>query len=108
LVVAWIVLLAVLLVAGLVTNSWLWAAGAGLALVVGVLELHRTSPAAVRERAEQEAAALTEWPPERLRSLAAEHDIDPTAAPVALIAAVRRADPRLSLLGAKRLVDGGR
>ena len=53
----------------------------------------------------EEAEALAEWTPARLRALAGEHDLDPAASPVALIAALRRADPRLSLLGAKQLVD---
>jgi len=99
---------AVALVAGLVAGSWFWAVLGGLVVIGGSLGLDRTRPAAVRERTEQEAVALAEWSPERLLELAAERRIDPTREPVALIAAVRKVDRRLSLSAAKRLVDGVR
>ena len=104
--VAWTALAAVVLVAGVVAGNWFWVLLAGLALVGELLGLHQTRPAAVQERSRQETEALAEWTPERLRQLADEQGIDPGQAPVALIAAVRKADPRLSLVGAKQLVDG--
>ena len=103
---AWAALAAVVLVAGVVAGNWFWVLLAGLALVGELLGLHQTRPAAVHERSRQEAEALAEWTPQRLRQLAAEQGIDPGQEPVALIAALRKADPRLSLVGAKRLVDG--
>ncbi|MBB3675272.1 hypothetical protein [Modestobacter versicolor] len=102
----WTVAGAVVLVAALVTGSWYWALLGRLVAVGGLIGLRRSRPGAVRERDQREAVAVTEWSPERLRALAAEHRVDPAGDPVALIAALRRADPRLSLTTAKRLVDG--
>jgi len=104
--VGWTVAFAAVLVVALLDRNWFWVLLAGLALVSGLLGLRRTRPGAEQERGRQEAEAVAEWTPERLRALATERGIDPAADPVALIAAVRRADPRLSLVGAKRLVDG--
>jgi hypothetical protein len=73
----------------------------------GVLDFRRTRPAAVRERAAADDAAAMSWPAEGVRELAAEKGLDPADSSnrVALVATLRRAEPRLSLLRATQLVD---
>ncbi|WP_380171458.1 hypothetical protein ACFEMC_20815 [Kineococcus sp. DHX-1] len=86
----------------------LWVAAFGIA-VRGLRRVFRRGPTTAdeRRRAVSRAAAL-EWPAERLLGLARDRGVDVGTRDdqIALIKALRTADPRLSLLDAKNLVDG--
>jgi hypothetical protein len=100
----------VLLILALIARDWFFALLAALIVVGSVLHLRRTRPAAARERAEQDTRAASAWPPARVRAVAGERGLDlaEDRDRVTVIAAIRREEPRLSLLTAKRLVDEAR
>jgi hypothetical protein len=106
----WAVAGVVMFVVALIARDWFFALLAALVVVGSALDLRRTRPAAARERAEQDDQAAAAWPPTRVRALADERGLDVASDRdrVTLIAAVRREEPRLGLLTAKRLVDEAR
>jgi len=91
----WLALTAVLVVDALLTGRWGWAVG-----VVVLLMLPLASSRRGRRAAEQGSTAAGEWDPERVAAAvqgAGDRHI-------AVVKALREADPRLSLLDADRLV----
>ena len=109
LAVVWLIACGLALAGALVAENWFLGLLAVLAAVGAVLDLRRSRPAAARDRAVQDDDAAAAWPPERVRRLAADHGIAPDAGGrVALVAKLRRAEPRLSLTRAVQLVDAVR
>src|SRR4051812_48303917 len=103
----WVVAGVVMVVIALIARDWFFALFVALIVAGGALHLRRTRPAAAaQERAEQDAQAAAGWPPARVRAVAGERGLDLTddRDRVTVIAALRREEPRLSLLTAKRLV----
>jgi hypothetical protein len=96
----------VALVTSLVGRHWLLALLAGVVLAGSLLEVRRSRPTAVRERARQDEEAAAAWPPQRLWELAAERglDVGDRDDQVALVAELRRREPRLGLSRAVDLV----
>ena len=93
-------------------REWIRAALAVAAFGVAVRGLRRVlrrgPSTADEQRRRVSRAAAPEWPAERLLGLARDRGVDIGTRDdrVALVKALRTADPRLSLLDAKNLVDG--